>query len=148
MLHWLSGPWTWIGPLLIFVGIPLLAGAVVLKLRHREEVLPEPPEPEPEAPEEQTSITPATGHLIDPEVEKVIGNPLLRWGKPKRRRYFPDDYDGPISCLLCHREILPGQYFWETPLINRETGEAIGTSFQLCLACQPGDIAAVVHRGT
>lgn len=144
MLHWLSGPWTWIAPLLIFIGIPLLAGAILLKLRHREEVLPEP---EPETPEEQTSITTASGYLIDPEAEKIIGNPLLRWGKPERRRYVPDDYDGEICCLLCHREILPGQFFWETPLIDRETGEEIDTSFQLCLACQPGDVAAVIHRG-
>lgn len=108
---------------------------------------PEPAAPEPETPEEQTTIAPASGHLIDPEAAKVIGNPLLRWGKPERRRYVPEDYDGDIACLLCHRDILPGQFFWETPLISRETGEEIDTSFQLCLSCQPGDVAAVIHRG-
>lgn len=102
---------------------------------------------EPEAPQEQTTISSASGSLIDPEAEKIIGNPLLRWGKPERRRFVPEEYDGAISCLLCGREILPGQFFWETPLIDRATGEEIDTSFQLCLACQPGDVAAVIHRG-
>lgn len=102
---------------------------------------------EPEAPQEQTTIESSSGNLVDPETEKIIGNPLLRWGRPERRRYVPDEYDEPIKCLACGREILPGQFFWETPLINRETGEDTGSSFQLCLACQPGDIAAVIHRG-
>lgn len=145
-MHWLSGPWTWIVPLLIFIGLPLLAGAIVVRTQRRRREVVAPIEPEPETALEQTTITPSSGHLIDPEAEQIIGNPLLRWGRPERRRYVPDDYEGAISCLLCGRGILPGQFFWETPLINRETGEEIDTSFQLCLACQPGDVAAVIHR--
>jgi hypothetical protein len=101
---------------------------------------------EPEDPQEQTMITPAAGTLVDPEAAKVIGNPMLRWGKPERRRFIQEDYEGAIRCLLCTREILPGQFFWETPLIKRATGEEIDTSFQLCLSCQPGDVVAVIHR--
>lgn len=136
---------------LVVGGLALLVfgGAFWYLIGWRNRVLrqPEvPATPEPETPQEQTTIAPASGHVIDPEAANVIGNPLLRWGKPERRRYVPDDYDGDIACLLCHRDILPGQFFWETPLIERETGEEIDTSFQLCLSCQPGDVAAVIHR--
>ena len=146
-MHWLPDPWAWLVPLLLFFGIPLaVASAIVFRMRHRKAILEPDSLSTPEAPQEQTTITPASGHVIDPEAARVIGNPLLRWGKPERRRYVPDDYDGDIACLLCQRDILPGQFFWETPLINRETGEEIDTSFQLCLSCQPGDVAAVIHR--
>lgn len=149
-MHWLSGPWTWIVPLLIFIGLPLLAGLVVIRLNARKRVLEEAaepvPEPEPETPLEQTAIQSASGRLIDPEAARLIGNPLLRWGRPERRRYVQGEYDDLIACLVCGRDILPGQFFWETPLISKVTGEEIDTSFQLCLSCQPGDVAAVIRR--
>jgi hypothetical protein len=144
VIHWLSGPWTWIVPLAIFIGVPLLAAAIIWRLRHRSSVLEAPaPEPEPETAQEQTTIEPASGRLIDPEAAQMIGDPRLRWGASVRRRFSPEEYEDKIKCLTCRREILPGQFFWETPLIDRESGEGIGVSFQQCLSCQPGDIAAV-----
>jgi hypothetical protein len=146
MIHWLSGPWTWIVPLLIFIGLPLLAALVVVRLSARRAVLAEVEKtPEPETAQEQTTIEPASGELLPPDVRLAIGG--ARWGRPVRRRYVPEEYDGPIACLLCGRPVLPGQFFWETPLISRETGEETGEAFQLCLSCQPGDVAAVIHRG-
>lgn len=103
-------------------------------------------EPEPETALEQTMIEPSTGRLVDPEAEQMIGNPRLRWGRSVRRRYISAEYEGEICCLRCGREVLPGQFFWETPLISRETGEETGNSFQLCLSCQPGDVAAAVRH--
>lgn len=101
---------------------------------------------EPETAQVQTAIQSASGRLIDPEAARLIGNPLVRWGKPERRRYIQGEYDDLIACLVCGRDILPGQFFWETPLIDRESGLDTGASFQLCLSCQPGDLAAVIHR--
>jgi hypothetical protein len=141
-------------PAIIIVGLVIIGGLVLLWFAFKrwgpapDDVLEEAEARiEPETPLEQTTIESASGTLVDSEAEKIIGNPLLRWGKPERRRFIPEEYEGAIRCLLCGRDILPGQFFWETPLISRETGEEIDTSFQLCLSCQPGDIAAVIHRG-
>jgi hypothetical protein len=140
--HWLSGPWTWIVPLAIFIGLPLLGATIIWRLQLRRSVL-EPTEPEPETPQEQTTIEPASGRLIDPEAAQMIGDPRLRWGASVRRRFSPEEYENKIKCLTCAREILPGQFFWETPLIDRDSDQGIGVSFQQCLSCQPGDISAV-----
>jgi len=151
MPYWLSGPWTWIVPLLIFIGIPLLAALVIMRRDVRKVALEEAeettPEVEPETAQEQTAISSTSGRLIDPEAAQMIGNPLVRWGKPERRRYIEKEYDGSIACLVCGRALISGQFFWETPLIDRETGLDTGVSFQLCLSCQPGDIAAVTNHG-
>lgn len=82
------------------------------------------------------------GRLIDTEVAKYIAEHA--WGKSVRRRYVPDQFDGPIGCLACGNELVPGQHFWETPLIDRETGIPTSKSFQICCSCQPGDVTKVI----
>jgi hypothetical protein len=84
-----------------------------------------------------------TGRLIDPDLAQFIGTQT--WGRAERCRYRERDYEGPISCLTCGKSILPGQFFWETPLFDPKDGSATGRSFQICLSCQPGDVEAVIQ---
>lgn len=85
---------------------------------------------------------PFAGRLIDPGVAQFISDHA--WGKSVRRRYVPEQYDGPISCLTCGKGLIPGQHFWETPLIDRATQRPTGRNFQTCFSCQPGDAAKVI----
>jgi hypothetical protein len=142
-------------PAIIIAGLVIIGGLILLWFAFKrwgpspDGVLEEAEEAkariEPETSLEQTTIESASGELLPPDVRLAIGG--ARWGRPVRRRYVPEEYDGPIACLLCGRPVLPGQFFWETPLISRETGEETGEAFQLCLSCRPGDVAAVIHRG-
>lgn len=80
--------------------------------------------------------------VLDPEFARVFGSPDTGWGAAERLRYDPADYEGALVCLHCRREILPRQWFWDTPLNSRKTGLPLGMSFQICCSCQPGDVEA------
>lgn len=137
----LSGlqPWQWI----TFVGIPAIGltalGLALFKLLRRSfatslSSTPEPPEGE----------GVVSGRLLDRETLERIGG--RAWGRPEQRRYIPDQFPGPIKCVIHKRELLPGQYFWETPLLDRQSGQPTGDHFAICTACQPGG-ATEVNRG-
>lgn len=94
---------------------------------------------EPESQEEDV----VSGRLLDRETLERIGGRI--WGKAVRRRYIPDEFPGPIKCVIHKEMLLPGQYFWETPLLDRQTKVPTGDNFAICTACQPGDATAVNH---
>lgn len=78
--------------------------------------------------------------IVDRKLAQVIGSSA--WAESVRTQYRSKDYDGKIHCLICRREILPGQWFWDTALLSKQTRLPLGVSFQNCLSCQPGDMEA------
>lgn len=83
--------------------------------------------------------------IMDRELAQIIGAPTTAWGESERLQYRPEDFEGVLHCLSCEREILFGQWFWRTPLLNKLTRLPLGVSFQNCLSCQPGDLEAIIH---
>jgi hypothetical protein len=83
--------------------------------------------------------------IMDRALAQIIGAPTTAWGESERLQYRPEDFESAMHCLTCEREILPGQWFWQTPLLNKQTRLPLGVSFQNCLSCQPGDLEAIVH---
>jgi hypothetical protein len=76
--------------------------------------------------------------VLDLEHAELIAK--HHWGKSVRVQLVAAEYEGDLHCLSCRRQILPGQWFWETPLVDSG-----GLSFQTCLSCQPGDAEAITH---
>lgn len=81
---------------------------------------------------------PRSSLVLDPDQAEMIAT--HHWGKSVRIQLIPVEYEGDLHCLSCRRQILPGQWFWETPLVDSG-----GLSFQTCLSCQPGDAEAMTH---
>ncbi len=94
-------------------------------------------------PEEEPDQVELPDHrIVDRELARIIGSQATVWDKSERMQYRPEEFDGELHCLSCQRAILPGQWFWDTPLSNRQTRLPLGVSFQTCLSCQPGDAEA------
>src|ERR1043165_622326 len=119
--------------------LALMGGVVWYMIGWRNRMLRTPAQ----AQEETSDEGKTSGRLIDPKLAKFIGTHV--WGRSERRRFIPGEYEGPISCLTCGQGILPGQFFWETPLLDPKDGIPTGHSFQICLSCQPGDVEAVIQ---
>lgn len=86
-----------------------------------------------------------TGRLIDPELARYLAAHL--YGRSVRRRFNPVDYpdQDAVKCLTCGHEFIGGQFFWDTPLLDRQTLAPVGRSFQICMSCQPGDVEAITR---
>jgi hypothetical protein len=85
------------------------------------------------------------GRLIDPELAHYLAAHV--YGRSVRRRFNPADYpeQTTVKCLTCGHELIGGQFFWDTPLLDRDTLAPVGKSFQICMSCQPGDVEAITH---
>jgi hypothetical protein len=96
--------------------------------------------PDPTEPDEQIS-----GRLIDPELARYLAAHV--YGRSVRRRFNPADYpdQDAVKCLTCGHQFIGGQFFWDTPLLNRQTLAPVGHSFQICMSCQPGDVEAITR---
>jgi hypothetical protein len=86
-----------------------------------------------------------SGRLIDPELARYLAAHV--YGRSVRRRFKPDDYpdQDAVKCLTCGHEFIGGQFFWDTPLLDRQTLAPVGKSFQICMSCQPGDVEAITR---
>lgn len=130
----------------IAVSLVILGGFVVLgfatrkmlrELRESRERLKRASEPDPDAQ--------IAGRLIDPELARYLAAHV--YGRSIRRRFNPADYpeQGSVKCLTCGRELIGGQFFWDTPLLDPQTLAPVGNSFQICMSCQPGDVEAIIR---
>lgn len=117
-------------------GLLYLAVARIFHLKpyHR------PPEPDPSEPEGRI-----TGRIIDPQLARYLAAHV--YGRSVRRRFRADDYpdQAVVKCLTCEHPFINGQFFWDTPLLDRQTLEPVGKSFQICMSCQPGDVEAITR---
>lgn len=134
-------PWMWQLALILLLatgGIALgFATLRVLRtLRQSRDELKRASEPEAER---------ITGRLIDPELARYLAAHL--YGRSVRRRFNPADYpdQDAVKCLTCGHEFIGGQFFWDTPLLDRQTLAPVGHSFQICMSCQPGDVEAITR---
>lgn len=86
-----------------------------------------------------------SGRLIDPELARYLAAHL--YGRSVRRRFKPADYPDQeaVKCLTCGHQFIGGQFFWDTPLLDRQTLAPVGRSFQICMSCQPGDVEAITR---
>lgn len=126
--HWLEPPWSVIVPLEFFIGLPIAAALVVYfvaRRRYRHDPVPG---------DRETFVLPS-GLEIPAELASFIGEHT--WGRAERVQYLPEKYTDVIRCLACGRDLLPKQWFWDTPLLGS------GKSFQICCSCQPGDLEAI-----
>lgn len=85
------------------------------------------------------------GRLIDPELARYLAAHV--YGRSVRRRFKPSDYPDQeaVKCLTCGHQFIGGQFFWDTPLLDRQTLAPVGKSFQICMSCQPGDVEAITR---
>lgn len=85
------------------------------------------------------------GRLIEPELARYLAAHI--YGRSVRRRFKPADYpdQDAVKCLTCGHEFIGGQFFWDTPLLDRQTLTPVGKSFQICMSCQPGDVEAITR---
>lgn len=126
---WLEPPWSVIVPLGLYIGLPIAAALVVFFVaRHRHRNDP------PTRVDRDVFVLPS-GLEIPADLASFIGEHT--WGRAERVQYLPEKYTGAIRCLACGQDLLPKQWFWDTPLLGT------GKSFQICCSCQPGDLEAI-----
>lgn len=132
--------WIIIVSLIILVGFGALALAtrrMLRELRQDREQIRQASEPDPDVR--------VAGRLIEPELARYLAAHV--YGRSRRLRFNPVDYpeQGSVKCLTCGHKLIGGQFFWDTPLLDRQTLEPVGKSFQICMSCQPGDVEAITH---
>lgn len=122
-----------------FVALGFATRKMLRELHESRESLQRTSEPDP------TPDVRVAGRLIDPELARFLAAHL--YGRSVRRRFNPVDYpeQGSVKCLTCGHELIGGQFFWDTPLLDKVTLAPVGSSFQICMSCQPGDVEAIIR---